>query len=438
MKLFLNLFLVQFIVFGNCALLFEKDPGNKLPEISSIDSEFCKTEEKVYDVALVIRGNIRSSTWGDVQDKLVRSDKKEDGDLSIRLQKARAIIAKCANLLYGAVPTDSARNLEDISLKKKKKDIDMSVPMENVESSNEWLATTVPNPDKRMELSLLMNPIDSLPCRMFKGKDIIECSKSNTIQTTKIMMGRELKNVDKHDWSTKKDLDFICPGGFNKPSEGSPEEKILSVSSKSDLEELVKTLPQKMESSNDYKSGRRFRYFFLALADVAYYVEPESIRRWVIDREDIFKEDLAKKFPDYNKSKPAREIETEGAVLEQWLQTSRHGHSFYYKFKYLFRAMDHIGFDVNKKVPELSALHTLLKKTRPDTLKQAYDEFMKVVDTPEVKSNKSLGKLSKSTGFEDFKSLIDKSEELQKKALLQYIDSRKTKKDSVWGKVCKG
>ncbi len=421
-----------------CAILSEKDPGTQLPEISSINEGFCKTEEKLYNVALVIRGNIGSSTWADTQDQLIRSSKPEDGDRSIRLQKARAIIAKCASILFGAVPTGSARNLEDINLKNAKKDIDMSVPMENTETANEWLNRVVPEPDKRMELALLMDPVDSLPCRRFKGKDLVECAKVNTVQTTKIMLTREMNHIDKHDWTSKKDLDFVCPSGVELVEKNSADEKILQIKTKKELEDFVGKLPAKMESTNGFKSGNRYRYFFIALADVAYYLEPESIRRWVIEREDVFRDNLKQNFSDYHNSKDTREIETEGAVLEQWLQTSRHGHSFYYKYKYLFRAMDHIGFDVDKEIPVLAALHRVLKKTRPETTKDAYTEFLKIQNEKEVQSEGSLASLKKNLSFSEFEEIVNSADKKQKDALQSYIQKRKKSKNTVWGQFCKG
>jgi hypothetical protein len=438
MKAFLPTILFFVIHTYNCAIFSEKDSGKKLPDLSSVDSEFCKSEEQLYDVSLVIKGNIGSSSWADTQDRLINSSKPEDGDLSIRLQTARAIIAKCAVLLFGAVPTGSARDLSEINLKNAKKDIDMSVPMENVETSNAWLRRIVPEPDRTMELALLMDPIDSLPCRRFKGKELMECAKVNTVQTTKIMLAREVKNLDKHDWTSKKDLDFVCPLGVETVEKNSPDEKILSIRSSKELEELVKALPAKMESTNGFKSGNRYRYFFIALADIAYYLEPESIRRWVIEREDVFKENLKKNYPDYYSAKDAREIETEGAVLEQWLQTSRHGHSFYYKYKYLFRAMDHIGFDVDKQIPELSALHRVLKKTRPETVKDAYVEFLKIQTEKEVQSEKSLANLKKNISLQEFEELVNNADKKQKDALLAYIQKRKKSKETVWGQFCKG
>lgn len=437
--------LILILFFSACALPTKEErivnPAI-LPELKDINKEFCSDQSKVEPTAAYIREKIGSSSWEEVQDGLIRSENKSDKEESLKLQKARAILAKCASLLFGAVATGSARNLDEIDVKNAKKDIDMSVPFENVDASNEWLESLVPEPDKTMLVALLGDPISSLSCRNLKGKDLVGCTKANVAETTSLMVVAEVKhsrakfNESGHG-SRLTDFSKICPGGLSLPPSNSLIYEAFEVTTKEEKQDFLNRFPKDPNEKSDYRSNLRYQVIFYALKNPAYYLQPGSIRKWVIDREKDFSEKLTKDSPEYTQSKEVSEIETEGAVFEQWIQAMRHNDSFYYRNKYLFRAMEHIGFDQKKFTPELLSAHTLLKKTRPSTLKDAYNDLKSMLEKGEGKSEKALSKWTKDFTEEEFVKTITQSEALHFNALINYYKNRRKQKASIWSGVCK-
>lgn len=443
----LKVILLFFLFFSACSLPKKEEKPQvqetvsiAIPELKQVNKDFCSNQ--LNTVATYIKTKVGSGSWEEVQDVLIRSENPQDKEESLRLQRARAIIAKCANLLFGAIATGSARNLEEIDLKNAKKDIDMSVPFEKVDESNEWLEGLVPDPDKTMLLTLLGDPISSLTCRNLKGKNLLDCTKENVTETTSLMIVAEVKHSRanfKENGHGSKLTDFtkICPGGFILPPSNSVTYELLELTTKEERQKFLNKFPKEPTTKDNYHSRVRFQVLLYALKNPAYYLQFGSIRKWVIDREKDFSEKLKIEAPEYLQSKEVLELETEGAVLEQWIQAMRHADSFYYRNKYLFRAMEHIGFDQKKYTPELVSAHTVLKKTRPSSLEEAYNDLKSMLEKGEAKKEKALSKWEKNFPKEEFIKTITKSEALQFQALLNYYKNRKKQKNNIWSQVCK-
>ncbi len=414
-----------------------------IPELKEVNETFCKNEEGLKMTANYIKNKVGENDWESTQDRLLRPGTEEGKQESLRLQKARAVIAKCANILYGAIATGSARNLEEIDLKNVKKDIDMSVPFEKVEEANEWLSSLVSDSDRVMLLTILGDPITALVCRNLSKKEAISCTRQTVKETTQIMILSEIKHSrknfsEKGEGALLTDFVQICPGGFILADSNSPVYEIFQVSNKQEREKFLSRYPKIPTKASNYRSSIRFQVLFYGLENPAYYLQPGSIRKWVIDREKDFKEKMQKDTPEYMNSQEILELETEGAVFEQWIQAMRHGNSFYYRNKYLFRAMEHIGFDIKTKTPELYSIHKVLKRTRPETLSYSYKDFMELVKLKETKKEKALAKWDEKLTEDEFKKVILIQEKIQTDALFQYFNSINKKKNSIWNQVCKG
>jgi hypothetical protein len=420
----------------------ENPPITDIPSFSQINKEFCSNNVNLEPIGKYIKLKIGDKTWEDVQDDLLRSKNPDDKETSLRLQRGRAVIAKCASLLYGAIATGSARNLEEIDMKNAKKDIDMSVPFENIDASNEWLEALVPDPDRTMLVALLGDPISSLPCRSLKTKDLIACTKENVKETSQVMILAEIKHSRKNfkengHGSVLRDFVAICPGGFQLPSNQSPVYELFQIDSKAEKKEFLTHYPETATEQSGYKSSLRYQVLFYALKNPAYYLQPGSIRKWVIEREKEFLDKMQKESSEYVSSKQVRELEAEGAALEQWIQAMRHKDSFYYRNKYLFRAMEHIGFDIQKNTPELFGAHKFLKKTRPAELKNAFEDLNAMIQKGETKEEKTLSKWNNGLTESDFSKLILAQEKMQTIALLKYFQSRRKQKENIWSELCR-
>ncbi|MCX7997642.1 MAG: hypothetical protein N3A69_01655 [Leptospiraceae bacterium] len=443
------LFTIVVYTFVFCSTPQKQEPITKevpsqfsVPELKAVSETFCKSSEDLNKVATYIKTKVGEKTWEEVQDELLRSNKEEDKQESLQLQRGRAVIAKCASLLFSAIPTGSARNLEEIDLKNAKKDIDMSVPFEKVEEANEWLDSLVKESDRVMLLTLLGDPISPLVCRNLPKNESLTCAKQTVKDTTEVMILAEIKNSrknfsEKGDAALLTDFVRICSGGFMLPESSSPVYEVFQISNKEEKDKFLARYPKVPNKNSDYRSSLRFQVIFYGLHNPAYYLQPGSIRKWVIDREKDFKEKMQKENSEYMTSGEILEFETEGAVLEQWIQAMRHGNSFYYRNKYLFRAMEHIGFDLQKKTPELYSIHKILKRTRPESLSSAYKDFIELMKQGETKKEKSLSKWNENLTEKEFKNIILTQEKIQTDALFQYYQTRKKKKDSIWNMVCR-
>jgi hypothetical protein len=265
------------------------------------------------------------------------------------------------------------------------------------------------------------------------------CAINNTVETSQILVLNEITNAKSHTpdshYASVKDISKICPTGFILPPEYSEVYSIITLTPAEEKEYIGK-FPDSPKKTSSYKSSIRYKIILTALKNPAYYIQAESIRKWVVEREKDFQDELSSKYAIYSSGKGVREIETEGAVLEQWIHAHRHADSFYYKFKYLFRALEHIGFIVEKETPELASVHKLLKKTRPSSLKDAYTDLVKL-NTPDAqKESPKLIELNNIT-YEKFEELIKKSETKQLNAILEYYKIRRKEKNSTWNQVCK-
>jgi hypothetical protein len=287
-------------------------------------------------------------------------------------------------------------------------------------------------------MSFLIHPLEQIPCKTIKGVEALECAKSNTKENLEIMLLSEERLTKKHpdESADLNELKEFCPAWRIRSSE---IEKIVEIDSHEEIQKFAAKLPAEPNKDTGYKSSPKYEVLFTALHNHAYYIMTGSLRRWVIEREKEFENEMNSKYPDYTKSKEVKDVEREGAVMEQILHSSRHRKSFYYKYKYLFRAMDHIGFEVDKKIPELSVIHTLLKKTRPDTIDDAYSEIRKLLNSGITKEKEYsvLKKYEEKLTPSLFAEMVKKYDKLQYDALREYFAKRANEKNSVWAPVCK-
>ena len=335
-----------------------------LPDFpDSLEKEFCSNRVKIGSVAQFIKLEIKTNSWEEIQSKLVNSDNPKQVEKSLNLQKARNLIANCIVILFEAIPTGSARNLTDINTLDALKDIDMSVSYDKLENANNYLRSLIPKPEKTLLISILMNPIDILPCKRFKGLELKECIFHTSLETTQVILLREFEGIGKvDDENIIPDSDWkkLCSGNFELPDKNSNQYKINLIESRESLKDFIEFMPSMMNSSNNYRSALRYNFYYIALNNPAYYLQAGSIRKWVIDREDVFSKELKQKYPDYYKA--YFENENESAIIEQWIHAHKSNKNFYYKYKYLFRTLDHIGFDYKVKLKDVYNINMILKK----------------------------------------------------------------------------
>jgi hypothetical protein len=187
-------------------------------------------------------------------------------------------------------------------------------------------------------------------------------------------------------------------------------------------------MPSLMSSSNNYSSALRYNFFYIALNNPAYYLQAGSIRKWVIDREEIFSKELKQKYPDYNKI--FFENENESAVIEQWIHAQKNNKNIYYKYKYLFRALDHIGYDYKIKLQDFNNIIKVLKKNRPENIYLAFDSYNKQGLEDDSKEFKKFT-------FNEFNEIFSKAESIINEEINFYFEKRKKEGNSIYDKVCK-
>ena len=410
-----------------------------IPELERVDTIFCSDRSAVDAISGYVRGVLGEASWEEAQSRLVKSEAAADSATSLRLQQARALIARCAQLLFGAIPTGSARNLADISVTNALKDIDMSAPFENVEAANRWLRGLVKDPDRTMLLSLLAEPTSSLPCRSLPEPAVLPCTRANVLETAHIAILHEIQSV-KHagevSFASTSDVARICPSGFLLPPADSIAYRVLETTA-AEERAFAESFPLLPAEGQRYRSAVRYKVLFMALKNPAYYLQPGSIRKWVVEREEIFRLDLETRHPDYAGAARAASVEREGAVLEQWIHAMRHAKSFYYRFKYLFRAMEHIGFDVDREVPELAAMHRVMKKTRPATVADVHADYLRQLSAGAVEGEPALRTWGQDVSRERVARMVSESDDKQLNALLDYYRTRRREPDSIWNEVCR-
>ena len=416
-------------LFFTCNLIIRNSSFSNIPE--NLDKEFCSNRDKIGSVINFIKYEIELNSWEDVQGKLVISDNPKNIERSLNLQKARNLIANCIVILFGAIPTGSARNLNDITTSNALKDIDMSVSYDKLDNANNYLKSLIPKPEKTLLMSILMNPLDILPCKRFKGLELKECVFYTSLETTQVILLREFEGIGKSDDEnsiSENEWKKLCSGSFVLPDKNSKQYKINLIESKESLNEFIELMPSTMNSSNNYSSALRYNFFFIALNNPAYYLQAGSIRKWVIDREEIFSKELKQKYPDYNKT--YLENENEAAIIEQWIHAQKNNKNIYYKYKYLFRALDHIGYDYKIKLQDFYNIHKVLKKNRPENLNLAFDSYSK-------QSLESDSKELKNYTLIDFKEIFSKAEDTINEEFNNYFEKRKKEGNSINEKVCK-
>ncbi len=417
------------LLFFTCNLTIRNSSFSNIPE--NLDKDFCSNRDKIGSITNFIKFEIESNSWEDIQGKLVISDNPKNIEKSLNLQKARNLIANCIVILFGAIPTGSARNLNDINTSNALKDIDMSVSYDKLDNANNYLKSLIPKPEKTLLMSILMNPLDILPCKRFKGLELKECVFYTSLETTQVILLREYEGIGKSDDEnsiSENEWKKLCSGIFVLPDKNSKQYKINLIESKESLNEFIELMPSTMNSSNNYSSALRYNFFFIALNNPAYYLQAGSIRKWVIDREEIFSKELKQKYPDYYKIYLENENET--AIIEQWIHAQKNYKNIYYKYKYLFRALDHIGYDYKVKLQDFYNIYKVLKKNRPENLNLAFDSYNK-------QSMESDSKELKNYTLIEFKEIFSKAEDTVNEELNNYFEKRKKEGNSIYEKVCK-
>ena len=423
----LKFFIILLLLTCNLTLRNSVFPG--IPD--NIDKEFCTNRDSIGNVVQYIKYEVDSNSWEDVQGKLVISDNPKSIEKSLNLQKARNLIANCIVILFEAIPTGSARNLKEINTSNALKDIDMSVSYDKLENANNYLKSLIPKPEKTLLFSILMNPIDILPCKRFKGLELKECVFHTSLETTQVILLREFEGIGKVDDENvipENEWKKLCSGNIVLPDKNSKQYKINLIESKESLKDFIELMPSLMSSSNNYSSALRYNFFYIALNNPAYYLQAGSIRKWVIDREEIFSKELKQKYPDYNKI--FFENENESAVIEQWIHAQKNNKNIYYKYKYLFRALDHIGYDYKIKLQDFNNIIKVLKKNRPENIYLAFDSYNKQGLEDDSKEFKKFT-------FNEFNEIFSKAESIINEEINFYFEKRKKEGNSIYDKVCK-
>ncbi|MCB1159739.1 MAG: hypothetical protein KDK45_19725, partial [Leptospiraceae bacterium] len=274
-------FLIILSSFISCIDSIRYSGIKKELSLESVDTAYCQKDEELGYVSYIIRSEIGSSSWAEFHKPLLASNSQNDKDRSLRVLKARAILAKCAVLLFEAIPTGSARDISSIiNLESALKDIDMSVSYKNLETAKDWLKDRVEEPDRAIELSLLLDPIDILSCRA-ESKDKVEsCVQEDVLTTSKIILLNEKKMRERHlegeHTASESSLKQLCSANFTLPEPKSPATEIFSVESGKEYKGFLQ------KNAIDPLSPKAVRFYaiFLALKDSAYYMQSGSIRTW--------------------------------------------------------------------------------------------------------------------------------------------------------------
>ncbi|MEM7182240.1 MAG: hypothetical protein AAF518_15100 [Spirochaetota bacterium] len=424
------------LIFSQCIESIRyRNVKEDIPKPSVIDKKYCEKDAKLSYLAYVLRSRIGDKTWSDFHRPLLTSHKAEDKEYSLQVLKARAAFARCAELLFAAISTGSARELDTLlSTESALKDIDMSVPAQNLLPANKWLQGYIKDPDKTLEMSLLLDPVEILACRKLSGSALVGCVEKDVYAISQILLRKEteLRKVDGGTHAaSEEDLHKLCPGNFSKSKNTIFEDRLFQQKTQQDVVNLLKSYAH-------YSEEEKIRYHavYLALENPAYYMQSGSIRRWVVEREPEILSGVKKLYSRYLKSKQVRLLQAEGAILEQFIRASRHKNSFYYKFKYLFRAADHAGFMAKERLPELYAIHKIAKKTRPDKLQDLERELEMKRLNGDWKEYPALQKYRNGMTLESLQALISTSEKELLKVLRSFYQKRRQQKINVWNQIC--
>lgn len=405
---------------------------DKLPLPAQMESSYCQTGDNLSYVAYIIRSHIGDKSWAKFHKPLLHSQKLEEQIKSQRVRKARVIFARCAQLLYDAVATGSARDLTAIIEKDATLvDIDMSVPFQNLNQAEKWLKDYIPNAEKSLEMAFLLNPIENLACRNNQDRALYQCVHKDVLSTSQllILLERKQQNQD----HLNQEFQAICPTEIITPKTTPLFQSLFAVKTENDFSEFL--LSQQIKKDNP-QAGRYYA-LYLGLQNSAYYLQSGSIRRWVVERESVFLNKMNKAHPNYLKNQQMKKIQAEGAIIEQFLRSNHRKNSFYYKYKYLFRAASHAGYDIEKKLPIFAAIHKVSKIHRPKTFSETLAGLNQSLKQSIHKKYPALKAYRRGISAEQLKKITQTAEKKIFQAIKLFYKSRKNSPYSIWPKICR-
>lgn len=407
-------------LFLSCTSFFKKEP---IPSfVSNPDLSFCSTDENWKPIINFIQSEIRSSNWEDVQSRYSTDANPGSRERSLALQKSRNLLGTCITILYGGIPTGSNRNLKEIDENNALKDLDITLSVENLPKAEKWLFSKIAEPERVLLISLLMDPIENLPCGRLTGEKLEACALEVSRESLQIILLSRKSLIKK--------TGQICEGRWDIPDESSSLSKLTSQKTPEEFEKF--TAYAKIENPDIKK---RYFFYYLSSNNPAYYVQPGSLRKWVIEREPDFKKRFESEFSTYSKTSPEPEIE--GAFLEQWIHSIENEKFFYYKYKYIFRALSHINYDFEKNLSDLFHIHRLVKKKRPETLKEVYTTLMYLKNQDRYKSDEFFIKYPNLFEYREFLWIIERAENTINLTLKNAINEKRKTKYSVINSMCR-
>lgn len=443
--------ILKIVIFNICFFTSEAAVANANPlKIShglfetnalddAVDRNFCLNSNEFKQVVSFIHHQIGQESWQVVASSLSQSNREVENKTLLRLQRARNFVAKCIKTLFDAEPTGSARDLSKISQDNALIDIDMSVEPSRIDDAKSWLSGLFPEPEKTLSLSLLIDPITLLACKTTHQHSRLNCVYDNTVAAAKLSLFRHNKFQPQAVYglthiASLKVADRICPTSYIFPDNA----HVFLALTNHDHEKrqrFIGKYPDVTQTSPGFQSTANYELLVPGINDSAYYWQAGSIRRWVIEREPIFQDKLDGQFNSYAFDVQVKAIETEGAVFEQWLFAENHKDSFYYQRKYLFRALDQIGFSITGSTPEIAYIFNSLASSRPSSSQDAYREFMRRNSEKGQEKEPYLNKLN-HISYDEFVTIVEQAEIVHINAILEYFKARRSENYSIWNEIC--
>lgn len=403
-----------------CTTLFKKQPVPIIQE--NPDGASCNREEMWEPILSFINYEVRGSSWETIQGLYSLDKSVESVERSIALQKSRNLLGLCITILFDAIPTGSNRDLKKIDPNNALKDLDMTVSLEKLSLAERWLQSKISDPERMLSMSLLVDPLENLPCGSLKEDKLEECSLNVSKESLQIILLTRKEMIKK----TKQ----ICDGSWDIPEKNSFLQSLAMNKKPAEFENFLYE-----NNIKNPEKRKRYYFYFLATNNPAYYVQPGSLRKWVIEREPELKNRFAKEFPSYSKTNPEPEIE--GALIEQWIHSIENEDNFYYKYKYIFRALEHINYDIEKNLFELSNIHRLIRKNRPETQKEVYYILLNLKNKKEYSNDKFFIKYPDLFEYREFLWILERAENEITKTLKNFINEKKQLKNSVINSTCR-
>lgn len=407
--------------------------------VDTVDRNFCLNSNEFRQVVGFIHQQIGQASWQVVASGLSQSNRVVENKNLLRLQRARSVVAKCIKILFDAEPTGSARDLSKISQDNALIDVDMSVEPGRIDEAKSWLSASFPEPEKTLSLSLLIDPITLLACKTTHEHSRLNCVYNNTVAAAKLSLIRHNKFqaqavYDLTQITSLKVSDRVCPTNYKFPDNAHVFLALTDPDHETRQRFIVK-YREAPETNLGLQSKANYELLVSGINDSAYYWQAGSIRRWVIEREPIFQDKLNRQFNNYALDDQVKAIETEGAVFEQWLFAENHKDSFYYQRKYLFRALDQIGFSITGSTPEIAYIFNSLASSRPSSPQDAYREFMRWNSNKGQEKGPYLNKLN-HISYDEFVAIVEQAEIVHINAILEYFKARRSENYSIWNEIC--